>query len=71
MTDVFNSVEEKIVSILNGIEKKSCGNKKLIQALGITEEEYNVVKGKMIKDGVVKSGRGKGGSLVLIVKESV
>lgn len=64
---MFNSNEEKLLAILNASEKKSAGNKSLVKTLGITEEEYNTLKNDLIQRNVVKSGKGRGGSLVLVV----
>lgn len=42
------------------------GNGPMIRKLGWSEEDYNWIKANLISEGVIRTGRGRGGSIYLV-----
>lgn len=61
---------EKVIELLTAAGGKTT-NKALLAELGWSKDEYLAIREALVKDGVVKLARGRGGSVFLIKKEEV
>lgn len=60
----LESQAERFIETLTALEGKA-GNQRLLGELGWAESTYQRVKGRLIEEGRIVSGRGRGGSVVL------
>jgi len=56
----------RFLETLGGMVEKRSGNKRLRESLGWDEGTYTRIKSRLIESGAIKTGKGKGGSVILV-----